>query len=111
VVAVELWVAVAVGEEGGFELGFDPGLAGGGFAEFEFEGVFLMEGQAASHLTVGEGGEGREGGVGEGARGHRGSLERVEMAVGSLTGGMRLITLQIPNCKRQRKISLLKSFS
>jgi hypothetical protein len=82
VVAVEAGLVVAVGEEGGFDLGFDPGFAGGGFSELGFEGVFLVVGEAAS--TVGAR-ERREGRVVEGARGHAGApLERGEMAVGSL---------------------------
>ena len=81
VVAVEFGLAVAVGEEGGSELGFYPRFAGGGFAEFGLEVVFLVVGEAASELAVGEGREGR---VGRGARGHGRLLERGEMAVGSL---------------------------
>jgi hypothetical protein len=102
VVAVEVRFVGVVGEDAGFELGFDPRFAGSRGSKFCFEAFFLVIGKPGA-LAAREGGR-REGAVG-GARGHVGLLlERVEMSVGSLTGGMRLVTVQIPNYSRKRKI-------
>src|SRR6185437_244762 len=63
-VAIDVGAAVGVDIEGGFDLGVDPGLAGGGGAEFFAEAGFFPDGKAHSRPTGGGGSEVLLAGVG-----------------------------------------------
>ena len=92
-VSVEVGLAGIVGKERGFELGFDPGFAGGGFSEFGFEAFFLFKSKSGAHL----GGDGRERRRGE-ASGHARLLEvGRDVCRFPHRHDLKFTTLQIPN--------------